>query len=78
MDNGCPHELKKKRARCSRSSREFRRALPFRGRVGFDRIRARKAEGPMTDCRVAAEYRLCDRLITLLELRPLADAGRAR
>jgi putative ABC transport system substrate-binding protein len=54
---GCPHRLKKKRAQCSRSPRELRRALPFRGKVGCDRIRARKAEGPMTDWRVAAEHR---------------------
>jgi hypothetical protein len=49
--------LTKKRAQCRRSSGEFRRALPYRRKVGFDRSRARKAEGPMTDCRVAAGYR---------------------
>src|SRR5262249_59618032 len=49
--------IKKKQEQCSRSSREFRRAPPFRGKVGCDRSRARKAEGPMIDCRVAAEHR---------------------
>src|SRR5438046_2085748 len=53
---GCLH-VKKKRAQWGRSSREFRRALRYCGKVGFDRSRARKAEGPMTDCRVAAEHR---------------------
>src|SRR5205807_9354575 len=64
--------LKKKWAQCGRSSREFRRAPPQRGKVGCDRSRAQKAEGPMTDCRVAAEHR---------SLRPTptrACAARAR
>src|SRR5262249_43047512 len=52
-----PYKVKKKQVQGSQSSRGSRHAPPLREKVGCDRSRARKAEGPMIDCRVAAEHR---------------------